>query len=64
MHENIRMGVTAQKVHCEVDAWIKHATLRWFGLVMKINEDEFMKCVRGQDYRRGYQEGAISEMYQ
>lgn len=39
------MGVTARGVSCRVTEWVKCATLRWFGHVMRMNEDGFVKRV-------------------
>lgn len=34
------MGVTGMGGDSEVVKWVKHSILRWFGNMMKINEDE------------------------
>lgn len=43
VYENLGVGVTTIGVGCGVAEWVKPGTLRWFGHVMRMNEDNFVK---------------------
>ena len=45
VYESFGMSSTAEGVDCGVIEWVKHGTVRWYGYVMRINEDCFAKSV-------------------
>jgi len=45
VYENFGMGATAKGVDCGVVEWVKCGTLRWFGHMVRMNENEFVKRV-------------------
>ncbi len=45
MYERFGMSVTAKGVECGVVEWVKRGALRWFGHVMRMKENEFVKRV-------------------
>lgn len=43
MHERFGTGVTKKGVDCGVVEWVECSALRWFGHMMRMNEDDFVK---------------------
>lgn len=42
MYKKSGMSTTVEKVDYGVVGWVKFGTVRWFGHVMRINEDNFV----------------------
>lgn len=49
VYESLGMDVTAKGGDCSVVEWVKCGILRWFGHVIRKNEDDFVRSVLGHD---------------
>lgn len=45
--ETFSMGATASEVNCRMIEWVKWGTLKWFGCLIRMNED-FVKSMRAR----------------
>jgi len=46
VYDNFVMGTTTKGIDCGVVEWVKRGTLRWFGHVVRMNENEFVKSAQ------------------
>lgn len=56
---NFGMGVKVRGVSCNVTEWVKFATLRWFGHVIRMNKDDLVKVCQRSTVGKGIFEKTI-----